>query len=53
MFQLFDSSQQGYISEDDLSHILYNAFGMVDIDVVELFEQIDADKDGQITYGEC
>lgn len=51
-FQLFDSSQQGYISEDDLSHILYNAFGMVDIDVVDLFKQIDADEDGKITYDE-
>ncbi|XP_045191517.2 lysophosphatidylcholine acyltransferase 2-like isoform X3 [Mercenaria mercenaria] len=51
-FQLFDSSKQGYISEDDLSHILYNSFAMVDVDVAELFKQIDADEDGKITYEE-
>ncbi|XP_060555457.1 lysophosphatidylcholine acyltransferase 2-like isoform X1 [Ruditapes philippinarum] len=51
-FQLFDSSKQGYISEEDLSHILYNSFAMLDVDVAELFKQIDADEDGKITYGE-
>jgi Ca2+-binding EF-hand superfamily protein len=48
---LFDSSKQGYISEEDLSHILYNSFAMLDVDVAELFKQIDADEDGKITYG--
>ena len=49
---MFDASKQGYIGEDDLASILYNAFGMVDVDVAELFKQIDADEDGKITYGE-
>jgi len=49
--QLFDSSQQGYISRDDLKAILHNAFNMTDVDVDELFTQIDSAKDDKICFG--
>ncbi|XP_052232850.1 lysophosphatidylcholine acyltransferase 2-like isoform X1 [Dreissena polymorpha] len=51
-FQLFDSSHRGYISRDDLCLILHNAFNMTQVDVDNLFEEIDADKDGKITFEE-
>ncbi|XP_052816886.1 lysophosphatidylcholine acyltransferase 2-like isoform X1 [Mya arenaria] len=51
-FQLFDSSQQGFISHEDLHDILHNAFNMTDVDVEELFRHIDADCDGKITFEE-
>ncbi|XP_064610351.1 lysophosphatidylcholine acyltransferase 1-like [Liolophura sinensis] len=51
-FTLFDSDGKGYISEEELSQILLNAFGMNDIDTHELFKEVDADEDGKITYDE-
>lgn len=51
-WQLFDSDGKGYITEEELSQILLNAFGMNDIDTHELFKEVDVDEDGKITYGE-
>ncbi|XP_050397956.1 lysophosphatidylcholine acyltransferase 2 isoform X1 [Patella vulgata] len=51
-FQLFDSENNGYITEDGLTTILHNAFGMNKDDVHELFEDADKDKDGKISYDE-
>ncbi|XP_021343908.1 lysophosphatidylcholine acyltransferase 2-like isoform X1 [Mizuhopecten yessoensis] len=49
-FQLFDKEDKGYISRDDLTMILHNAFGMEDVD--RLFEQVDTKNDEKITYDE-
>lgn len=49
--QIFDSSKQGFISKDDLRNILVKAFNMTDVDIDELFKEVDGDKDGRITLG--
>ncbi|XP_033753917.1 lysophosphatidylcholine acyltransferase 2-like isoform X1 [Pecten maximus] len=49
-FQLFDQENKGYISREDLTGILQNAFGMEDVD--ELFERVDTKNDEKITYDE-
>ncbi|CAH1778543.1 unnamed protein product [Owenia fusiformis] len=51
-FKLFDSNNKGYITEEELNDILYNAFEMDNIDSANLFTQVDSDKDGKITYDE-
>ena len=50
-FQAFDHGGKGYISETELADILHRAFGMSDVDVHNLFVQVDADQDGRIIYG--
>ncbi|XP_060081111.1 lysophosphatidylcholine acyltransferase 2-like [Ylistrum balloti] len=49
-FQLFDEENKGYMSRDDLTRILQNAFEMGNVD--ELFEQVDTKNDEKITYDE-
>ncbi|KAL5020848.1 hypothetical protein ScPMuIL_000003 [Solemya velum] len=51
-FQLFDTDNKGHITVEELTQILHNAFGMCDVDVVELFKKIDQDKDDKIVYDE-
>ncbi|XP_077861962.1 lysophosphatidylcholine acyltransferase 2-like [Saccoglossus kowalevskii] len=51
-FQMFDDGEKGYITQDELSQILHNAFGMTETDVAKLFQQVDSDGCGRITYDE-
>ncbi|XP_070574724.1 lysophosphatidylcholine acyltransferase 2-like isoform X1 [Ptychodera flava] len=49
-FQMFDEGDKGYISQQELTQILHNAFGMTDTDVAKLFHNIDQEDSGKITY---
>jgi len=48
---LFDKENKGYISKEDLTTMLYNAFSMEDVDVEELFLKVDSQGDNKITFG--
>ena len=48
---MFDAGNKGFITEDELADILGQAFGMDEVDIHELFERVDTDKDGKISYG--
>lgn len=51
-FQIFDPENQGHITRESLNVILHNAFGMEEVDVEELFRQVDTDQDGIISFDE-
>ncbi|XP_063439317.1 lysophosphatidylcholine acyltransferase 2-like isoform X3 [Mytilus trossulus] len=51
-FQLFDNGDKGYITQAELTEILSNAFGMDDLDVEKLFQDININKDDKITFDE-
>ncbi|XP_071176040.1 lysophosphatidylcholine acyltransferase 2-like isoform X2 [Mytilus edulis] len=51
-FQLFDNGDKGYITQAELTEILSNAFGMDDLDVEKLFQEININKDDKITFDE-
>ena len=51
--QIFDPENEGHITRESLAVILHNAFGMEEVDVEELFKQVDADHDGIISFGMC
>ncbi|KAK7115276.1 hypothetical protein V1264_001176 [Littorina saxatilis] len=49
-FKLFDSDNKGYLTPEELQKILRNAFSMEDEQAAGLFQDIDTDKDGRVTY---
>ena len=51
LLQIFDPENQGHITLESLLLILHNAFSMTEVDVEELFNQVDADQDGIISFG--
>ncbi|CAC5357379.1 LPCAT1_2 [Mytilus coruscus] len=51
-FQLFDNGDKGYITQEELTGILTNAFGIDDLDVEKLFQEVDINKDDKITFDE-
>ncbi|ESO91104.1 hypothetical protein LOTGIDRAFT_217653 [Lottia gigantea] len=51
-FQLFDSENNGYITQDGFLIILHNAFKMDADEVETLFLHVDKDKDGKVTFDE-
>ncbi|XP_076109826.1 lysophosphatidylcholine acyltransferase 2-like isoform X2 [Mytilus galloprovincialis] len=51
-FQLFDNGDKGYITQAELTEILSNAFGMDDLDVEKLFQEVNINKDDKITFDE-
>ena len=51
MLQLFDNGDKGYITQAELTEILSNAFGMDDLDVEKLFQEVNINKDDKITFG--
>ncbi|XP_052062194.1 lysophosphatidylcholine acyltransferase 2-like isoform X1 [Mytilus californianus] len=51
-FQLFDNGDKGYITQAELTGILTNAFGIDDLDVEKLFQEVDINKDDKITFDE-
>jgi calcium-dependent protein kinase len=52
-FMFFDKDGSGYIELDELQEALADESGVTDADVVnEIMREVDADKDGQISYDE-
>ncbi|KAI8528958.1 hypothetical protein RHMOL_Rhmol12G0188700 [Rhododendron molle] len=52
-FMYFDKDGSGYIELDELQEALADESGVTDADVVnEIMREVDADKDGQISYDE-
>ncbi|XP_007524739.2 lysophosphatidylcholine acyltransferase 2B-like [Erinaceus europaeus] len=49
-FKLFDLDEDGFITEEELAAILRAAFGMPDLDVSTLFEQIAGENSKYISY---
>ena len=51
--QLFDNGKKGFITEEELTEILHNAFNMSEVDAKELFHDVDTNKNGKISFGKC
>ncbi len=49
--QLFDIDEDNCITQEEFSGLLRSALGVCDLDVHNLFQEIDADGSGHITYG--
>lgn len=50
-FQLFDQDDDGTITEKEFACIIQSALGLPDLDVSNLFKEIDADETGKLSYG--
>lgn len=50
--QMYGSREDGSIDEDALSSILKTALGVAELAVTDLFQAIDQDEKGRITFGE-
>nr|XP_006000313.1 PREDICTED: lysophosphatidylcholine acyltransferase 2 [Latimeria chalumnae] len=48
--RLFDLDEDGYITEEEFSSLLCSALGVPDLDVSNLFKEINTDKSGKISY---
>lgn len=51
-FELFDRGGKGFITEEELTEILHEAFNMSHVDVEYLFAQVDIHCDGKIHFDE-
>ncbi|KAM4614458.1 LOW QUALITY PROTEIN: lysophosphatidylcholine acyltransferase 2 [Discoglossus pictus] len=51
-FKLFDTDEDGFIVEEEFSSLLRSSLGVPDLDVSKLFQDMDADKSGKISYEE-
>ncbi|XP_065589383.1 lysophosphatidylcholine acyltransferase 2 isoform X2 [Cyrtonyx montezumae] len=51
-FKLFDQDDDGTITENEFACIIQSALGLPDLDVSNLFKEIDADETGKLSYGE-
>uniref|UniRef100_A0A673N7U5 Lysophosphatidylcholine acyltransferase 2-like n=1 Tax=Sinocyclocheilus rhinocerous TaxID=307959 RepID=A0A673N7U5_9TELE len=51
-FKLFDIDEDNCITQEEFSSLLRSALGVCDLDVHSLFEEIDTDGSGHITYDE-
>uniref|UniRef100_A0A674I2H7 Lysophosphatidylcholine acyltransferase 2 n=1 Tax=Terrapene triunguis TaxID=2587831 RepID=A0A674I2H7_9SAUR len=51
-FKLFDVDDDGSITEDEFACILRSSLGVPDLDVSQLFKEIDTDNSGKIAYNE-
>uniref|UniRef100_A0A8C5X4H6 Lysophosphatidylcholine acyltransferase 2 n=1 Tax=Malurus cyaneus samueli TaxID=2593467 RepID=A0A8C5X4H6_9PASS len=51
-FKLFDMDDDGTITEDEFASIVQSALGLPDLDVSLLFQEIDADETGKLSYEE-
>ncbi|MBN3290665.1 PCAT2 acyltransferase, partial [Polypterus senegalus] len=51
-FKLFDTDDDEHITEDEFSSLLRSSLGIPDLDVTKLFQDIDVDGSGKITYEE-
>lgn len=50
--QMYGSQEDGSIDEDALSSILKTALGVAELSVTDLFQAIDQEEKGRITFGE-
>uniref|UniRef100_A0A6B2FFB0 EF-hand domain-containing protein n=1 Tax=Bothriechis nubestris TaxID=1766655 RepID=A0A6B2FFB0_9SAUR len=51
-FQLFDIDEDGSITEDEFALIIRSSLGLPDLDVSNLFKEIDADHSNKLSYEE-
>lgn len=51
LFQLFDLDEDGTITENEFACIIQSALGVPELDVSNLFKEIDADETGKLSYG--
>ncbi|KAM3828577.1 lysophosphatidylcholine acyltransferase 2 isoform 2-T2 [Vipera latastei] len=51
-FQLFDIDEDGSITEDEFAQIIRSSLGLPDLDVSNLFKEIDADHSNKLSYEE-
>ncbi|MQM05971.1 hypothetical protein Taro_038797 [Colocasia esculenta] len=52
-FMFFDKDNSGYIEIDELKEALMDGSGQTEVEVVnQIFHEVDADKDGRISYDE-
>ncbi|XP_044284004.1 lysophosphatidylcholine acyltransferase 2 [Varanus komodoensis] len=51
-FQLFDLDDDGVITEDEFALIIRSSLGLPDLDVSNLFKEIDADNTNKLSYEE-
>ncbi|XP_044125945.1 lysophosphatidylcholine acyltransferase 2 [Bufo gargarizans] len=51
-FKLFDVDGDGSITKDEFKSLLRSSLGVPDLDVSQLFQDMDADKSGKICYEE-
>ncbi|XP_042294256.1 lysophosphatidylcholine acyltransferase 2 isoform X2 [Sceloporus undulatus] len=51
-FQLFDIDEDGIITEDEFALIIRSSLGLPDLDISDLFKEIDADKTNKLSYEE-
>ncbi|OXB76114.1 UNVERIFIED_CONTAM: hypothetical protein H355_000213 [Colinus virginianus] len=51
-FKLFDQDDDGTITENEFARIIQSALGLPDLDVSNLFKEIDADETGKLSYDE-
>ncbi|KAG7468322.1 hypothetical protein MATL_G00141720 [Megalops atlanticus] len=51
-FQLFDTDDDQYITQEEFSSLLRSSLGVADLDVSKLFNEIDTDRSGHISYEE-
>ncbi|XP_061450030.1 lysophosphatidylcholine acyltransferase 2 isoform X3 [Rhineura floridana] len=51
-FQLFDVDEDGSINEDEFSLIIRSSLGLPNLDVSNLFKEIDADNSKKLSYEE-
>ncbi|NXC49329.1 PCAT2 acyltransferase, partial [Penelope pileata] len=49
-FKLFDIDDDGTITEKEFASIIQSALGLPDLDVSDLFKEIDADGTGKLSY---
>lgn len=48
--QLFDTDEDEKVTHDEFTALLCSALGVSDVDMTKLFEAIDADGSGFITF---
>uniref|UniRef100_A0A8B9CYZ4 Lysophosphatidylcholine acyltransferase 2 n=1 Tax=Anser brachyrhynchus TaxID=132585 RepID=A0A8B9CYZ4_9AVES len=51
-FKLFDVDEDGTITENEFACIIQSALGVPELDVSNLFKEIDADETGKLSYDE-
>ncbi|XP_032051503.1 lysophosphatidylcholine acyltransferase 2 [Aythya fuligula] len=51
-FKLFDLDEDGTITENEFACIIQSALGVPELDVSNLFKEIDADETGKLSYDE-
>ncbi|XP_021264113.1 lysophosphatidylcholine acyltransferase 2 isoform X2 [Numida meleagris] len=51
-FKLFDQDNDGTITENEFACIIQSALGLPDLDVSNLFKEIDKDETGKLSYDE-